>query len=141
MNKLLARIGMAAFCVVSLLAASCSRTAPYQRLPTTGASLEGTVRYGQEKVPAALLIVAGKGGSATGHVDADGHYEIDNVPLGEVAIAVNTAAARAEAMARQGKAAAKIVNVPARYQDPVKSGIKTTVTGGANTFDIVIPRG
>ena len=42
----------------------------------------------------------------------------------------------------QGKAkgAPRIVGVPKKYFDPAKSGIKTTVNKGENTFDIVLPR-
>jgi hypothetical protein len=30
--------------------------------------------------------------------------------------------------------------VPSRFADPSKSGIKTTIKEGSNSFDIVIPR-
>jgi hypothetical protein len=39
-----------------------------------------------------------------------------------------------------GKTTVKIVKVPEKYFDPEKSGIKTTVNKGNNTYDIVIPR-
>jgi hypothetical protein len=42
----------------------------------------------------------------------------------------------------QGKAngAPKLIDVPAKYADPAKSGITTTVSKGENKYDIVIPR-
>ena len=51
--------------------------------------------------------------------------------------------ARGKAMAQaQGKAkgAPRIIDVPKQFADSAKSGIKTTVNKGANTFDIVIER-
>jgi hypothetical protein len=115
----------------------------YEPLPETGARLEGTVTYGHEKVPAATIIVAGQAGASTGHIGDDGRYKVENAPLGEVTIGVNTAAARGEAMGKAmapGGKAFKMVEVPTKYQDPTKSGIKFTVNKGENTFDIAIPK-
>jgi hypothetical protein len=122
----------------------------YKTLPESGASLEGTVTYGKEKLQAAFIIVQGSSGAATGNIGEDGHYKIENVPLGEVSIAVNTEAAKGQLMGqfmaqslnkeKGGKAPPRIIDVPAKYADPNKSGIKTTINKGPNTFDIVIPR-
>jgi hypothetical protein len=138
-----------------LCAASCGYGVKEERLPETGATLEGTVAYGAEKVPVALIIVAGEHGSATGHIDeATGRYRVENVPLGEVKVAVNTDAAKGE---MQGKLMAgyykgpeakskgimappKVIDVPPKYRNPDTSGLKTTVQQGANTYDIKIPR-
>jgi len=139
MDILLRRLGLVAFGALCLVVVSCT-SFRYKPLPESGASLEGTVTYGKDKVPAALIVVAGKDGSATGNIGDDGRYKVDNVPLGEVTIAVNTSAARAQAMAaRADRVALKFVDVPAKYRDPINSGIKTTVVKGTNTFDIVIP--
>jgi hypothetical protein len=117
------------------------------RYPETGATLEGNVTYGNEKVGAALVIAQNASGSATAFVDESGHYKLENVPLGEVNLAVNTEAGKGQAMGRvraqakgKAKGAAKILEVPSRYAAPATSGIKTTINEGANTFDIVIPR-
>ena len=117
------------------------------RYPETGATLEGTVSYGQDQVGAALVIAQNDSGAATAFVDDDGKYRLQNVPLGEVNIAVNTDAGKGQAMGKamaqsQGKAkgAPKIIDVPAKFADPAKSGIKTTVNKGPNTFNIVIPK-
>jgi len=150
------RLGAAALVTAcGLLTASCGYGVKEERLPETGATLEGTVAYGAEKVPVALIIVAGEHGSATGHIDeATGRYRVENVPVGEVKIAVNTDAAKGE---MQGKmmsgyykgpeakskgisAAPKVVDVPPRYRNPDTSGFKTTIQSGANTYDIKIPR-
>ncbi len=127
------------------LAASCGERG--ERLPETGASLEGTITYGGAKVPFAMVTAMGRNGMATGNVQEDGRYKVTNVPLGEVTIGVNTTAAKGEYVSKmmaeskgKGKSPAKFVDVPAKYQDPEKSGFKTTVTKGVNTYDIVIPK-
>src|SRR5262249_55420539 len=118
-----------------------------RRLPETGATLEGTVNYGDEKLEFALIIVQTPEGSATGRVGEDRRYRVENVPLGEVLIGVNTSAARGDFQSKvmagsQGrpKTQPKFTDVPAKYFDPQKSGIKTTIHTGVNTFDIPIPR-
>ena len=120
------------------------------RLPETGASLEGTVKYQSSPLPAAMIIVAGESSSATGNIGADGRYKIDNVPLGEVKLAVNTDAAKGQMIGQRmaqsyqaekggsGQATLQVVDVPKKYQDPHASGITTTIKEGANTFDIVL---
>jgi hypothetical protein len=117
------------------------------KYPETGATLEGTLTYGKDKVGAALVVAENSTGSATAFVDENGHFKLENVPLGEVNIGVNTDAGKGEAMGRamsqaQGKAKGppRIVDVPKQYADPAKSGIKTTIKKGANTFDIAIPK-
>ncbi len=128
-----------------LILASCGGR--YESIPETGATLEGTVTYGKEPLQAALIIVAGANGSAQGNIGEDGRYKVENVPLGEVSIAVNTAAAKGEAIGKamaqsqgKAKAAPKIIDVPAKYANPKSSGIKTTINKGKNTYDIVIPK-
>ena len=117
------------------------------RYPETGATLEGTVTYGKDKVEAALVIAKNGTGQATGFIDDDGRYRLTNVPLGEVNLGVDTNAGKGQAMgkfmaAAQGKAkgAPRVLDVPMRYADPDKSGIKTTISKGENSYDIVIPR-
>jgi hypothetical protein len=130
----------------ALLVAGCSRYREV-RYPETGATLEGTVSYGKDKIGVALVIAQNGSGAATAFIDDDGRYKLTNVPLGEVSIGVNTDAGKGQAFgkfmaAAQGKAkgAPRIVEVPSRFANPATSGIKTTVNEGANTFDIVIPR-
>jgi hypothetical protein len=117
------------------------------RYPETGATLEGTVTYGKEKVGVALVVAQNSSGSAQAFIDDDGRYRMTNVPLGEVNIAINTDAGKGQAFgkfmaAAQGKAkgAPRVVEVPIRFADPNKSGIKTTISKGENTYDIVVPR-
>ena len=131
---------------LGLLLAGCSRYSEV-RYPETGATLEGTVSYGKDRVGAALVIAQNSTGAATAFVDGDGRYKLTNVPLGEVSIGVNTDAGKGKAMgeamaAAQGKAKGppKILDVPRQFADPTTSGIKTTVNKGENAFDIVVPR-
>lgn len=132
----------------ALAGASCSRQPKAEELPETGATLEGTVKYGKEDVRFALIIVQAGGNSATGKIGEDGRYKVENVPLGEVTIGVNTDAGRgdytSQSMARSqgagGGPLPKFVGVPERYHAPDTSGITTAVNKGANTYDIVIPR-
>jgi hypothetical protein len=141
----LALLALAGF---GLILAGCGIGLREKRLPESGATLEGTVTYGAEKVEVAMVIVQGKDGSATAFVGEDGRYKAENVPLGEVSIAVNTEAGKGQVMGKmvahsQGKGEGKLprlLNVPAKYADPATSGIKTTVNKGENTFNIVIPK-
>lgn len=122
------------------------------RYPETGATLEGTVKYGNDPVPFALVIAVGQT-SATGKVERDGRYTISNCPLGEVKLAVNTDAGKGDYMTLvmsasqpgpDGKAQKtslpKFIDVPKKYHNPETSGLRTTVAKGNNTFDIVIPK-
>jgi hypothetical protein len=139
------RVGFVVVASAALLAVSCHGRDV--RLPETGATLEGTVTYGGEKLEFAMILVQTADASATGKIGEDGRYRVENVPLGEVMIGVNTSAARGDFQSKimaasQGKPAAppKFIDVPANYFDPEKSGIKTTVTKGANMYNIVIPK-
>jgi hypothetical protein len=127
--------------------AGCSR---YEaRLPETGAVLAGTVSLGREQVPMAMVIVVGEKGSATGQVES-GQYKVENAPLGEVKIGVNTEAVKGQLISQQmaqgykgpgSKGGSrppppKLIEVPSKYWDAEKSGIKTTVKRGNNTYNI-----
>src|SRR5262249_10280145 len=149
MRRTLQRFTFLALVGVSLGPVACSNhyVTPV-KYPETGAALEGTVTYAGQKVRVALIIAQGeKGGSAEAFMSDDGRYKIDNVPLGEVKLAVNTAAGKGQMIGRmmaqsRGKGDAPlppVIDVPAKYGNPNTSGITTTIHPGANTFDIVIP--
>lgn len=134
-------VALAACC---LWMASCSGN-PQVRLKTTNATLEGAVTYKGKPVPYALVIAsAGDSPAATGNADASGKYSLQNVPLGTVQIGVNSEAGKGMMMGQiqasgQGEKKAplpKFVDVPEKYADPASSGVTTTVSEGANTFDI-----
>jgi hypothetical protein len=121
------------------------------RLPETGATLEGTIKLGAEAVPMALVVVVGPNGSATGQIE-EGRYKVENVPLGDVKIGVNTEAVRGQLislqMARSNKGPSgkggggpplpKFIEVPKKYAEPETSGVTTHVKAGTNQFDIVL---
>ena len=144
------RLLVLAAIVVAVAGFGCSKNGPEEPLPKTGATLEGTVRLGDKLVPNSMVIVLGlssKGNSATGTTDDQGHYRIENVPLGDIVIGVNTEAAKGMMMGKamggvdQNKAGskaapAKTIDVPSKYFDPTKSGIQTTVKAGENHYDI-----
>ncbi|MHB0957408.1 MAG: hypothetical protein ACYC0X_25295 [Pirellulaceae bacterium] len=123
---------------------------PYEPLPETGATLEGTISYNNKPIPQALIIVVGQDWSATSFISEPGKYKVENAPVGRVQIAVHTAAAvgrmqgamMAAAQAKSKGGAAKsvpqFVSVPNKYADPTTSGIETTVEKGITTFAIGI---
>lgn len=145
---------MLSFSASLFLITACGSNRP-ETLPESGATLEGTITYGNEEVQFAMVIV--EGGNApgvTGKVGENGKYLIKNVPLGEVKIAVNTDAATGDYQTAimsggaytgpesKGKKRVnvKFVKVPAKYFAPDTSGLKTTIVKGSNTFDIKIPK-
>jgi hypothetical protein len=116
------------------------------RRPETGATLEGTVKYGDQKVMVGLVIAEGTS-ATTGFIDDDGRYHLDNVPLGDVNLAVNTEAGKGQLKSKmmaqmKGKAKAlpNVVDLPAKFHNPQTSGITTNIKAGPNTYDIVIPK-
>ena len=146
--------GMFQFGALLMLGAAClciQGCGPREyRLPETGVTLEGTVMLGDKPVPAAVIIVAGDQGGATGKIGADGRYKVENAPLGAVKIAVNTEAAKGqmmgEMMARSvpgskgedSPAAPAFLDVPKQFWDPETSGITITLQKGVNAHNIVL---
>jgi len=131
--------------------AGCNR---YEtRLPETGATLEGAATYGGEAIPIAMVIVVGQKASATGQIE-NGHYKIENAPLGEVKIGVNTEAVKGQLISQQmsqgykgpgskgGRRSppAKLVEVPSKYWEAESSGVQTTIKRGKNSHDIVLAK-
>ena len=118
--------GLLALAGCALLTASCgNKFVKEERLPESGATLEGTVTYAGRKVPFAQITVASSTAQAMGRIDEDGRYKVENVPVGEVKLAVNTAAGKGELMSKnmaqsQGKARTlpKVVEVPAEPGGP-----------------------
>lgn len=140
MHRLFQR--QAAFTLVAcgLMLAGCRTHLKEERLPETGATLEGTVTYNNEPVLVALIIVQGDNGVATASIGEDGHYKVENVPLGTVHIAVNTAAGKAQMTGQKmrGGPLPKMIDVPSQYHDPATSGIAATINKGSNTLPITI---
>lgn len=146
------RNGLFLLVFISVLACSGQNEA---RLPETGSTLEGVVKYGDENLQFALIIVQTPTSSATGKIGDDGTYKVANVPTGPVKIGVNTAAGKGDFMSKsmaggaykgpeakgKGKVVGlKYIEIPKKYFEPNTSGIETTIQSGSNTFDIVIPK-
>ena len=143
---------LVALAVTVALPSACKPGAHERRLPETGAKLEGTVTYNGQKLEFALIQVLSETGSATGMIGDDGKYVVENAPLGEVKIGVNTSAARGQFQSKimsQNASAAdpnksnriaqpKFMDVPEKYFNPETSGITTTIERGANGYEIVI---
>ena len=121
-------------------------------LSESGATLEGTVKYGKDELQFAMIVVQTPTGGTTGSIQ-DGKYRIENVPLGEVMIGVNTDAGRGDYQTAVmggtykgpdgkgvGKAGIKFIEVPAKFAEPTTSGIKTNINKGSNTFNIEIAK-
>jgi hypothetical protein len=130
-------------CAVATIT-GCSR---YEyRLPETGASLEGTVTYGGETLQMAQINVMSDKSQAIGQIE-NGRYKVENVPLGDVKIGVNTEAMRSNMIGQQMARAKgvstgpvlKFISIPAKFAEPDTSGVTTKVKKGKNTFDIVLP--
>jgi hypothetical protein len=122
-------------------------------IPKTGATLEGSVHYGDEIIQFALIIASNSSGSAQGSIGDDGKFKLDNVPLGEVSVAVNTPAGQGEFMSKSmsgaykgpqeklgKKVSLKYTQVPKQYHEPATTPLKTTIVAGPNTYDIKIPK-
>jgi hypothetical protein len=142
-------VGLA--CVAMAALASCGNPRE-TRLPETGATLEGTVTYKGDQLQFAQIQVLGEGRMATGRIGEDGRYRVENCPLGQVKVGVNTAAARGEYTSKtmqggvykgpeakgKGRVDLKFMDVPAKFADPEKSELSTSVREGTNTYDIDI---
>lgn len=131
-------------CTVFLVACSDE-----ERLIIPDSKLAGKITYKGKPVPHAMVIVTALDGiAATGDADADGNYQVEHAPEGEVQVGVNTDAGRGKMMSAtmaaaqsDGKSSApEFVDVPKKFHNPATSGLTTTVTSGAATtaFDIEI---
>jgi hypothetical protein len=125
-----------------------------ERLPETGATLEGVITYNGEPVQFAMILVRTENASASGRIGEDGRYKVENAPLGEVTVGVDTNAGQGEYTSKMMNAAnkgpgvkykgkvigVKFTPIPKKYHDPGTSGFKTTVAKGPNTYDIDVPK-
>jgi hypothetical protein len=114
------------------------------------ATVTGTVTYQGKPLPAGKVSFFGLDGQvASGLIGEDGSYEITNVPLGLVKVAVSTPLppppeiikAAKEGKRRFGKGNpitvdSNTVSIPAKYSEPAKSGLSLTVTEGSQPYVI-----
>lgn len=152
MRRVLTRLCSATLLAGSILTLSaCGEKG--SALPKTGATLEGSVHYGDEIIQFALIIVQNSSGSAQGSIGDDGKFKLSNVPLGEVNVAVNTPAGQGDFMSKNmsgaykgpqeklgKKVSLKYTQVPKQYHEPGTTPLKTTIVAGPNTYEIKIPK-
>ncbi len=142
------RFGRACSVALSLLMVlpvSCGRHE--RRLPESGATLHGTIKHNGEQLQFAMIIVLADSGSVTGKIGDDGQYKVENVPLGEVKVGVNTEAATGDYQSKirqasltKGGPKPKFIAIPKQYHDPGTSGFKKSIEKGVNTYDIEVPK-
>lgn len=118
-------------------------------------SVKGKV-YLQEKVVTAgtVAFVASNNKVATAQIQADGSYHIISTSPGltKIGVTAPVVVSAPPGMKQDGKnmgipdapksaeqAKGKIVPIPAKYNDPEKSGVTHTVAAGAQEFDIKLP--
>lgn len=134
---------------LSLAAAGCSRS--------TG-TVSGKVYYKNTPLKGGnvTFLAPDKKISKVAEIKEDGSYEIDKMPAGEAAIAVDTSTMKPPAtrtpvknappkgkqpppgytMANFGDKAKRYVPIPPQYASPEKSGLIYTVQGGKQAHDI-----
>ena len=120
------------------------------------ASVTGKVAHQGKPLVFGTVIVQGSDGvPMTGMILPDGTYAVEGVASGKVKIGVvsrdpGRGAYRPGQAGRRDKEPAadakppppelgKWFPVPEKYEDPEKSGLTTTLRGGANTYNIELP--
>lgn len=97
---------------------------------TKKVTVDGTVAYKGEPLRSGILRVVGAGGEfATAPIRSDGTFTLTDVAPGDVQIGITTAPQSSSSSDGKSGAAPRSVPIPAKYQDPQKSGLRYTVTG------------
>jgi hypothetical protein len=100
-------------------------------------TIDGTVTYKGEPVRSGILRVVSTGGEfATTSVRADGTFTLTDVVPGEVQIGIMPEPQSWSSSDGKGRSAPRQVAIPAKYQDPQKSGLKYTITGTSRPLTI-----
>jgi hypothetical protein len=114
-------------------------------------SLSGTVTFqGKPIVYGTVIAVCSDGISRSANIEPDGSYRLDNLPTGEVKLAVlSPEPYETPSSPRRGERSvpakpapngavdrSKWVKIPEEYGDPRLSGLATRVVAGHSTFDL-----
>jgi hypothetical protein len=100
-------------------------------------SVEGHIRYhGVGLASGSVQFFGPSGDPVVGTVMMGGTYVVWNAPTGLCKIAITTRPPSNVSKAPPAKHAGN--NLPERYADPDSSGLTLQVTGGKQTFDIVL---
>jgi hypothetical protein len=116
--------------------------------PSTG-SVSGVVRFMGEPVPGARVAMIAPDGRVVAEATTgeDGAY-VSRAPVGPLKVTVDppfTPDPRGKHFERirpgrrsspDSKRSAKPIAIPARYQDPNRSGLTCTISGGQQAYDI-----
>jgi hypothetical protein len=124
------------------------------------ATVSGSVTYkGQPLKGGVVAFIPEKGATVPAQIGEDGTYTAEGVPVGEVTVTVDTSSLKPPAGFRGGgppryepppnapagtkykppdlgSNAKNYVEIPDKYMDPQESGLKFTVKGGKNTYNI-----
>ena len=128
--------------MLALLALGCGGNATLN-------TVEGRITYkGADVTGGSILFYPASGGPIPGAIKADGTYIASDIPLGEATVTIETASVQntGKAIISGGKApsgndagqypganmqgAGKVIQIPAKYADRNKSGLKVTVAKG-----------
>jgi hypothetical protein len=114
-------------------------------------SVTGKVTYGGQPLPSGTVIFHAPDGR-TGHsaIGQDGSYEIRDVPVGTVRVSVQSHSRIPDGLSKAAmrdpdfKApktlpqGLRLVNIPQRYGNPSRSGLRYAVISGRQTYDITL---
>lgn len=109
------------------------------------ATVTGTVKYKGAPLTAGsvTLQVAGKR-PATGPINADGTYRVENAPVGNATILVQTPLPASDSNAPltgpmpEGAVVVKVVPIPKRFADPAQSNLSAVITPGGQQHHITL---
>jgi hypothetical protein len=91
-------------------------------------TIAGTVTHKGEPLRSGILRVVSTGGEfATAPIRADGTFTLTDVVPGEVQVGIMSEPQSSSSSDGKGRPAARQVPIPAKYQDPQKSGLKYTI--------------
>ena len=92
-------------------------------------TIAGTVTYKGEPLRSGILRVVSTGGEfATAPIRPDGTFTLTDVVPGEVQVGIMPEPQPSSSSDGKGRSAPRQVPIPAKYQDPQKSGLNYTIT-------------
>jgi hypothetical protein len=92
-------------------------------------TVAGTVTYKGEPLRSGILRVVSTGGEfATATIRADGTFTLTDVVPGAVKVGIISEPQSSSSSDGKGRSAPRQVPIPAKYQDPQKSGLNYTIT-------------
>jgi len=148
-TRLLATIPLAL--AFTLFSAGCG-----EKNPNAPGRVSGTVTYkGAPLKGGTVRFHTAEGGELTAQISKEGTYSLSDVPLGELAVTVETESAKPKKTEAYGGGRAigqqqppggappppdpsEYVQIPKKYNDKNISGLRPTIKKGDNTFNITM---